>query len=306
MRIEFDTILGIFLAVLGVALFMPVFAASKFTDIAVPAVAIIWARYLGGIATVSAAIVATRTPIASLRSAKPLQHLLRVALGSTGGVCAVHAASIMPVADAAAVGLSQGLMIVLLAGLILRERVAIGHWLAGSLSALGAYIVIRATATDAAAGDRALEGAVFAFLGAFLIACETLLIKVLARRETALGVLAYVNGMAAILFAIPALIALDMAGIRFADALPFLLLGPLAITAQYCNIVAYRKADAAILGPISYTWILFSTLLGYVWFGEVPGPGTAYGAVLIVAGGVWLTGITVRPRPVPVKIRQTT
>lgn len=205
MRFDFDTVFGISLAVLGVALFTPIFAASRFTDLAVPAVAIIWVRYLGGVATVSAVIAITRTPVSSLRSKAPFQHVLRVVLGSTGGICAIHAASIMPVADAAAIGLSEGLLIVFLAGLILRERVAVGHWLAGGLSAFGAYLVIRATAVDAGSDDRALEGAVYAFLGAVLIAFETLLIKVLSRRETGLGVLANVNVMAAIFFALPAL-----------------------------------------------------------------------------------------------------
>ena len=200
-------------------------------------------------------------------------------------------------------------MIVALAALLLREVVRPGHWLAGALSAAGAYVVIRAIGMDAgdasaaagvggqAPGMPALDGIVAALAGALLIACETLMIKILARRESALGVLAHVNAIAALLFAVPGIWAARSAGLGVAEIAPFLLLGPLAIAAQFCNILAFRMADAAILGPISYTWILFSALLGYVWFGEVPGPGLALGAALIVIGGIWLTFLsTGRPR----------
>lgn len=290
-----DTLAGVLLALLAVALFTPVYAAGKFTDLAVPAVAIMWMRYIGGVTTIAVVVVATRTPLAGLASPAPWMHLGRVLLGAGGGICAVHAASVMPVADAAAIGLTQGMMIVALAALLLRERVGLGHWLAGGLSALGAWLVIRALADGAEPGDRSLEGAAAAFVGAFLLSCEVLLLKVLARRETALGVLVHVNGMAAVVFAIPAVLAARSAGLTAGDLAPFLVLGPLAITAQFCNILAFRRADAAILGPIGYSWILFSALLGYVCFGEVPAPGAALGAALIVTGGVWLTAVSMRP-----------
>ncbi len=288
MRHRSNAALGVLLALAAVALFTPIFAAGKFAGGAVPALAIIWMRYLGGIATVVAATAATRTPLAALSSPRPHLHAVRALCGAGGGALAIHAASVLPVADAAAIGLTEGLMIVALAALLLKERVTARHWLAGGLCALGAFLVVRATTQEGASGDRSLEGAAAAFAGAFLIALETVLIKVLARQERALAVLAHVNVIAAILFAVPAWVAARAAGLGWADLWVFALLGPVAITAQFLNILAFRLADASILGPVSYAWILFAAVLGYVAFGEVPGPGVAAGAVLIVAGGVWL------------------
>ncbi|MEO1328099.1 MAG: DMT family transporter [Pseudomonadota bacterium] len=314
--------LGVALALLGVALFTPVFAASKlaglWTGFAAPALGIMAMRYLGGFAVALSAAALRPRGSPPIRSAEPWTHALRALFGAGGGALAIHAASLLPVADAAAIGLTKGLLIVALAAIVLREPVTARHWLAGALCALGAWFVIRAAGAPdaaAAASDRSLEGALAAFGSALCIAVETLMIRVLARREAAIAMLVYVNGFGALLTVGPGLWAFADAGAPWPIAVAFLLLGPLAILGQYCNILAYRRADASVLGPIGYSWILFSTALGYLCFDEVPGPGAALGAAMIAAGGAWLSlpprgprraeetqqahAAAIRPRPAP-------
>lgn len=55
---------------------------------------------------------------------------------------------------------------------------------------------------------------------------------------------------------------------------------------QYLIILAYRYADAAQLSPFNYTVVIFSGLLGWWWFGNVPQPSAIAGTVLICAGGI--------------------
>lgn len=290
-----NTIIGVLFSLCGTALFTPIYAAGKFADGMIPALAIMTARYVGGFLTVSASVVLTMTPLHALRSPKPYLHVLRAMLGAGGGACTIHAATHMPVADAAAIGLTEGLIVVALAAMILREHVTLRHWLAGSLCALGAYIVLQQTTSGLEFNIRHLEGAIAAFAGAIFIAFEALLIKVLARQEHALGVLLHVNGFASLLLLIPGYWVLQRAGLGVVDLMPFLLLGPLAIAAQACNIMGYRKAEIAVLGPVNYSWILFATALGIVFFNEVPGLFTFLGGTLIVAGGVWLTRLPIQP-----------
>ena len=73
--------------------------------------------------------------------------------------------------------------------------------------------------------------------------------------------------------------------------LPFLLLGLIAIVAQFFNILAFRYADAATLGPVSYAWILFATVLGIVFFNEIPAPPAIASGALIVIGGLLVARI---------------
>jgi drug/metabolite transporter (DMT)-like permease len=55
---------------------------------------------------------------------------------------------------------------------------------------------------------------------------------------------------------------------------------------QYLIILAYRYASAAELSPFNYTVVIFSGLLGWLFFGNVPDATAVLGTVLICAGGI--------------------
>ncbi len=49
---------------------------------------------------------------------------------------------------------------------------------------------------------------------------------------------------------------------------------------------AYSYANASVISPISYCGVLFTGLLGWLIWGQVPGRSALIGAVLIIAGGI--------------------
>ncbi len=55
---------------------------------------------------------------------------------------------------------------------------------------------------------------------------------------------------------------------------------------QYLIILAYRYASATELSPFNYTVVIFSGLLGWLVFGNVPDLMAVAGTVLICAGGI--------------------
>jgi drug/metabolite transporter (DMT)-like permease len=55
---------------------------------------------------------------------------------------------------------------------------------------------------------------------------------------------------------------------------------------QYLIILAYRYASAAELSPFNYTVVVFSGLLGWWFFGNIPDVPAVIGTVLICAGGI--------------------
>ncbi|WP_346897489.1 hypothetical protein [uncultured Roseibium sp.] len=83
---------------------------------------------------------------------------------------------------------------------------------------------------------------------------------------------------------LPVVLIAETDGLDWSFALPFFALGPVAILGQTFNIEAYRRADAATLAPVGYAWVLTAAA-----FGEVPTLKAAFGALLIVAGGLVLT-----------------
>ena len=277
---------GVAFALLAVCLFTPVFAAGRFLDAAAAGLVLIWLRYLSGAATLVLVVLVERRPIASLRSAQPLRHALRALLGAAAGACAIEAAARMPVAEAAAVGLVDGLLVLVLARILLGERVSGKTWLGALACGVGAALAIAEGALATATFP--WDGVLAALLGAAFMAGELLLLKTLARRDGALTVLLHVNVIATILLAAPALAVIVIQGLSVPLLAPLLALGPIALLAQAFNIAALRRADASTVGPVGYAWIVFAAAFGWLLFGETPAPLFWPGALLIVLGGVTL------------------
>ncbi|WP_343561200.1 DMT family transporter [Kiloniella sp. b19] len=282
-----STTKGILFSLLGTAFFTPVFAAGKIADGLYPAIALMLARYAGGLLTVLGVIAITGMPLASLRSAKPQHHFFRALLGAGGGICAIHAATSIPVAYATSIGLTEGLLVIILAGLILGEEITRHHWIACALAGAGALIVtLQSLDSSTLSLSLAGSGAFAALAGAVFIALESLYIKFLAEREKPLGMLLFVNGFGTVLLLCAALWMLDPATLLSPDYLIFGMLGVLAITGQYFNILSYQNAAASVLAPIHYSWIVFASLLGFVAFDEIPTLWACLGIILILCGGL--------------------
>lgn len=128
--------------------------------------------------------------------------------------------------------------------------------------------------------------AVVAFASATFFAVEGLLISVLGRSERAFTVMLYVTFFGCCLMLIPAL--LEWQSISLKTGVMCLLLGPLGVVGQYCTIRGYRSAPLSVVAPVDYSWLLFSAVLGIVFFQEIPDIGTWIGCFAIILGDVLL------------------
>jgi drug/metabolite transporter (DMT)-like permease len=280
---------ALMLALAGMSAFTPVFAAGKLAGGLLPVAALVWLRYAGGAATILGVAAARKVPLH--RQLSPLWHLhlMRAVCGIGGLGCAVYAASVMPLADATALGLTKGIFAIALAGAILKEIVTGRHWIAGIVSMMGAYLVVQSADTGAGPSGFAVAGTLAALASALFMACEGLIMRYIAQREDTVTILAYVNVFAAVLLAGPVVWLIAVKGIGTGDLLAFAWMGPLAIIGQAFNISAYRRAGAATLAPAFYAAVVLSAIFGYVMWNEVPGPGAVLGTGLILTGGAVLT-----------------
>lgn len=62
--------------------------------------------------------------------------------------------------------------------------------------------------------------------------------------------------------------------------------GVLYALTQWFIILAYRYASATELSPFNYSVVIFSGILGWIFFGNVPGLSAVAGTCLICAGGI--------------------
>ncbi len=270
----------------GTALFTLVFASGKLAGDSASALQILFLRYIGGFLTLTAITYLSGKSLKFYASRQPSSHFFRAVFSAFGGVSAIHAAANMPIVDATAIGLLEAIFTVLLGVLLLGERISRPHWVAIIISFSGAAVMMASKGAFQSLHAGYLWPAAFALLGAILIACESIMIKILTSSEKPMTVLLYVNAFGLLLLSVPAV--LTWRSTLLLDNLPFLLLGPFAITAQYFVIRGFRLADVSVLGPVSYTWIVFAAILGFFVFGEIPEAGTVAGAAIIVVGGVKL------------------
>ncbi|MCF1450654.1 DMT family transporter [Agrobacterium vitis] len=271
---------------IGTALFSLIFASGKFADGTATPFQILFLRYIGGLATLLLAVTARRERLPAYRSAKPLSHFMRAIFGASGGGALIYASTNMPIVDATAIGLLYVVFVIPLGVLVLKEQLTSRHLGAVAVCCAGAAVVMASRGAFTGFHLAYVFPAGIAVLGAALLAVEGLIIKMLSNSDRAMTVLLYVNAFGILLMAGPA--ATQWVPLSIESAMSFLLLGPIAVTAQYCIVQGYRLASLSIVGPVDYTWLIFAGLIGFLFFGEKPTLGVAAGSAIIALGGIML------------------
>ena len=275
--------------VLGTAVFSVVYASGKFAGDGASPLQIVLLRYVGGFVTLGGIVVFARKGVRTYFSRRTVSHLFRAIFGCYGGVAIIYSSANMPIVDATAISLLYVVFVIPLGVIFLGERIRRTQWAAIVLSSLGAATIMMSRGAFQGFDTSYLWPAFVALAGAILVALEGIMIKTLSQTDKALTVLLHVNFFGILLVAIPA--AATWRSNELLYNLQFLLLGPIAITAQYFIIRGYRMADVSIVGPIDYTWLVFAALIGYLFFGEVPTIEIVLGSSLIAAGGIVLAAM---------------
>ncbi len=63
--------------------------------------------------------------------------------------------------------------------------------------------------------------------------------------------------------------------------------GLLVLIGNYAIIEAYRKSDLSVVSSFRYSVIVWAVIVGFVMFGDIPGPLSVVGLVLILGSGVY-------------------
>ncbi|MGV3490072.1 MAG: DMT family transporter [Devosia sp.] len=282
---EGANLLAALLAVACTGIFAIVFASGRFAaDVASP-LQLMFLRYAGGFITIVVVAAFRRETVSSLRSAIPMRHFFRAGSGAVAGCALLYGNAEMPIVDVAAISLLSPVFMVLLGISLLGDRLSAMRVLGMAVSAGGAAWIIASRGAFTSFEASYLLPAAVVVAGAFMLAVEGILIKVLATADRPLVTLAHVNLFGTLLLAIPA--ALTWRAFDWTGFVP-LLLGPLALFGQYLNIRANMLARVSVLAPLSYTSLVFAALIGWALFGELPTSAVVVGALVIVIGGAIL------------------
>ncbi|QGP78915.1 DMT family transporter [Sphingobium sp. CAP-1] len=228
---------------------------------------LIWVAMAGGLSTV--------------RTRRIGVHASRMMLGLTGMLLNFLSYILLPPAEAATIGFTMPIFGTILSALILREATGIHRWSAVLIGFVGVLVMIRPDA-----GHFPVQGVVVAIGGALLTASVSLVLRELGRTEAA--------GVVVFWFTLLSMIPLGLAMPFFArahDPLTWgllLLIGLVGGLAQLCLTSALRYGPIAVVLPMDYSAIIWTTLLGVAVGQDWPMATTWVGATLIIASGLYI------------------
>lgn len=236
-------------------------------------------RSLFGLAVVLPFVV--RTGWRGMATARPGIHGARAFFGVSAMLCSFYALAHLPLATAVAIMFAKPLFMIVLAVLFLGETVRWRRWSATAVGMAGVLVMLRPGGGEMFAALMALAAALFAAM-AFAT------VKRMTATERPMVVLFWFSVLATVGTLPPALFVWRLpSGTAFALLLA---VGALGSLAQYFLVRAFTVGEATAVVPVDYLTLLFSGLIGYLFFAEVPDRTTVIGGAIVVASTLYIVG----------------
>ncbi len=235
-------------------------------------------RQLG--TTVAAlAFVAIGPGLASLRTKRVGGHVVRMGIGLLAMGLNFLAFAMLPMAEATAIGFSVPIFSTLLAAIVLGERTGIWRWGAVLAGFAGIMVIVQP-----GSGHIALSGGIVAIAAALTTALATIAIRRLGATEAAATTVFWFGASSLV----PLSVAMLFAGRAHSTEI-FAVLAVMAIAggaAQLFLTGALRFAPVALVMPMDYLSLIWSSLLGFLIFSQLPSEWTLLGAPLVIGAGL--------------------
>ena len=222
-----------------------------------------------------------RNPRKTLKSDQYILHGLQILLGIGATLCTYHAYRSLPVTLATSLGMTGALFTTLLSVLILKDHVDRTKWLCILVGYLGTLCIIQPQAM------RLEAGIITSLLANMMAGLGAVTAKLLSQRVDERAIIVY-NTLGMTLFfaclSYPHWALLDQQMLlRLAS------MSVLALSSNYCYLIALKKASPSFLAPFEYTRLVFALLIGLIFFHELPKVYTLVGSVLIIGATSTIT-----------------
>lgn len=213
------------------------------------------------------------------RSAMPLWQITRGVLLVAEIVVAVTAFTLLGLVESQAIFAVYPLLVAALSGPLLGEHVGWRRWLAIAIGFIGLLVILRP-------GIRVFAiDALIPLASAAMFALYQILTRYVARADapsTSFFWTGIAGAIAITLYSIA-----DWQPLARSDWLWMLTLGITGATGHYLLIKTLDVAEAALVQPFAYFQMVFASIIGVLVFDEVLEPATIFGAIIIMAAGVF-------------------
>lgn len=272
------TVRGALWMTVAAAMFTVMAIAVRYLSGDIPPIEMVAARAVVAITTVGPWLL--RRGVAGLRPHRTGLLALRAVITAVAVFCWFYALGYMKLADAVALHFTLPLFGVILAVVILREKVGAHRWGATAIGFLGTLVVLRPGTAEISLA------AVAVLVSASLYALASIQSKILMRTENAGIIVFYMNAFIVVFIAVPL-------AIQWVTPAPWqiallIAVGGANTLAQLAIQHAFAAADASAVLPFDFLRLPISALAGFVLFSEVPDIWTGLGAMIIFASAYYI------------------
>ena len=257
-----------------------------------PPMQVVWARYAGQTLLLMAVFAPTLGQ--RLRTAAPGLQGLRSVLLFCATSLFFTGLSVMKLAEATALMEVSPLMITALAALVLREPVGPRRWAAVAVGLVGALVIIRP-------GLGVFQPAALLILGAAAcLAGYQIATRMMGAADSIWTTMLYTTLFGAV---VSSLLMPWIWETPPLEAVPLMAaMGVIGFGGHLCLVWALGQAPASVLAPFNYSQMIWSVLIGWLVFAELPDGPTLAGAGIIIAAGLYVwhrERVRTVPRPAP-------
>ena len=242
-------------------------------------VQVAWLRSSIGITAMFIIIVATSN-LDKLKTDRPIWHGLR-SLASAFIVLAIfYGLKHIPLAEFVSLTFSIPFFVALFSPWLLKEKVTQQAWVATAIGFIGVMFVLRPTP------DHFHIAHLTSLSMAFLISLVLISARYLSKTENGWSLNFYLPVANIVLFGYWAQACwVDPTPVHW---LMFVTLGIAQTAALACYIEALRLARPAVIAPLDYIRMIWTIIVGYVIWQEIPDQYTWTGIIIIVASGIYI------------------
>lgn len=222
-----------------------------------------------------------RTPFKVQKGAR-LMLLLRAVAGTIGILCSFYAVDRIPLADSSALGKMSPFFTIVFSALILKEAITPTQIGALVVAFGGCMFILR---PDFANADLLPSAA--ALFGGVTAGLAYTLVRKLGQKGVPSAQIVFYFSLFSTLCVTPYLL-FSYTPMTFAQVGMLLLAGLSASAAQFSVTSAYKFAPANQISVYDYSQIIFSALLGFIMFDQIPDLLSVAGYAVICAVAVFM------------------
>jgi drug/metabolite transporter (DMT)-like permease len=190
------------------------------------------------------------------------------------------AVSLIPLADAVALNFTAPLFATLLAVLILKEKVRMRRGIALLIGFAGAMIILRPGMIELN------NGVIATLVSALFMACTVIFVKILAKSDSVTSIVAWNQIMILPMTAIPVLFVWQTPTLEQLGWV--VIMGVAATIGHLCFTRSYAIAEATYVMPFDFFRLIFSAIIGYIFFDQISDIYTWIGGAIIFVSAVYI------------------